>query len=129
MGLNTKEYCGTIIFALDGQEYEIKSLDDTAKSSAKPIKTMNRSGEPSGTSCGSWEYDLKVEAYIPLDGSEPDWKTVKNGTVTLYPQCEDAQGQREVYTGCRVTEIGRKSSVDDATTRSISLIATGHRKL
>ncbi len=119
MGINTKEYCGTIVMEVDGVEYEVVSVDTAERSTSKPVKTMNSKNRPLGSTCGSWEYDLSLECAIPLDGSEPKWKSIKNGTITIYPACDETGGQREIFTGCRVTEVGSKYSVDNEARRSI----------
>lgn len=123
MGISTKEYCGTIVLEIDSKEYEVVSVDVTEKSTRKPVKTMNSKLRPLGSTCGTWEYDLSLECAIPLDGSEPKWKGIKNATLTLYPGCDEAGGLREIYVGCCVTEVGSKYGVDKEATRSIKMHA------
>jgi len=123
MGISTKEYCGTIVLEVDSAEYEVISVDVTAKSTRKPVKTMNSKLRPLGSTCGTWEYDLSLECAIPLDGSEPLWKDITNATVTLYPGCDAAGGLREIYVGCCVSEIGSKYTVETEARRSIKMHA------
>lgn len=120
MGIENKEYCGTIVMEVNGEEYDVVSVSPTVKTGRKVVPTMNSKRRALGSSCGSKEYTLRVEAAIPLDGSEPDWENMENATITIYPACGQG-GKREVYTGCSVEEVGDSYGVGKEATRSITL--------
>jgi hypothetical protein len=119
MGINTKEYCGTIVMEVNGTEYDVVSVDTTVKTGNKPVPTMNSKKRALGTACGTKEISLRLECAIPLDGSEPDWENMKNATITIYPACGTG-GKREIYSGVTVEEVGGKYGVSKEAVREIS---------
>lgn len=122
MPITNKEYCGTIVMEVNGAEYEIVSVSPTTKTNNKPVPTMNSKRRALGTACGVEEHSLKIEAAIPLDGSEPDWRRMKGATITIYPACGTG-GKREVYTGCSTEEVGAAYGVGKEAVRSITMHA------
>lgn len=122
MAIANKEYCGTIVMTVDGVEYEVKSVKPTIKTGNKTVATMNSKKRALGTSCGTKEISLDIEAYIPLDGTEPDWDNMKGATIVCYPAC-GTQGKREIFIGCTTEEVGATYSVGDAAMRSIKMHA------
>jgi hypothetical protein len=122
MPITNKEYCGTIVLEVNGVEYEAVSVDPTTKTGNKTVMTMNSKNRALGTACGVKEYSLKIEACIPLDGSEPNWENMKGATITLYPACGSG-GKREIYIGCTTEEVGSKYAVNKEAVRSISMHA------
>jgi hypothetical protein len=123
MAIQNKAYCGTIVFEVDGVEYETTSVNADVKKTSKPVKTMNSKHRALGHSCGIKEYTLKVEMPIPLNEEEPSWIDLENGTITIYPQCGDQSGKATSYTGCDVVEVGDKYSVDKEAMRSLTINA------
>ena len=121
MGAINKDYAGTIIMTVNGMEYEVKSVNSTVKTGVKGVPTMNSKNRVLGTSSGVVEYELSIEAYIPLDGSEPQWETMKGATITNYPV--DPGGNVEIFIACSTQEVGTKSGVGETATRSIKMIA------
>lgn len=121
MGITNKDYAGTIVMTVDGVEYEIKSVKPTVKTGAKIVPTMNSKKRSLGTSSGTKEYSLDVEAYIPLDGTEPDWENMKGGTIVIYPV--EPGGKREIYIACTTEEVGGSFAVGETATRSIKMHA------
>jgi hypothetical protein len=121
MGIQNKEYCGTIVMEVNGVEYEISSVDPNIKTGNKVVPSMNSQKRALGTTSGTKEISLKVDAFIPLDGSEPDWDNMKNATITIYPAASG--GKREIYIGCTTEEVGSKYSVGKEAVRSISMHA------
>lgn len=122
MGINNKEYCGTIVMEVNGVEYDVVSVDPSIKTGNKTVPTMNSKKRALGTACGVKDISLKIEAVIPLDGSEPDWDNMKGATITLYPACGTG-GKREIYIGCTTEEVGSKYGVGKEAMRSISMHA------
>jgi hypothetical protein len=122
MGIRNKEYCGTIVMTVNGQEYEVASVKPTVTTGAKVVKTMNSKKRALGSSCGSKEIAIDIEAYIPLDGSEPDWDNMRNATIVCYPACGTG-GKREIYIGCTSEEVGSTYSLDNAAVRAIKMHA------
>lgn len=122
MGINNKEYCGTIVMEVNGVEYEVVSVDPSVKTGNKTVQTMNSKKRALGSACGIKELSLNIEAAIPMDGSEPDWINMKGATITIYPACGTG-GKREIYTGCTVEEVGSKYGVGKEAARTIQMHA------
>lgn len=122
MGITNKEYCGTIVMEVNGVEYEVSSVEPTTKTGKKTVLTMNSQKRALGTACGVTEHSLKVEACIPMDGSEPDWQNMEGATITIYPACGQG-GKREIYIGCTTEEVGGKYEVNKEAVRSITMHA------
>lgn len=125
MGITNKEYAGTIVMEVNGVEYEISSVDPLIKTGNKVVPSMNSQKRALGTTAGTKEISLKVEAFIPLDGSEPDWINMKNATITIYPVAPG--GKREIFVACTTEEVGSKYSVGKEAVRSISMHALDHQ--
>src|SRR5450830_955053 len=121
MGMTNKEYAGTIIMTVNGVEYECKSIKPNVKTGAKPVLTMNSQKRALGTSSGTKEYSLDIEVYIPLDGSEPDWDNMADGTIVCYPS--ESGGKREIYVACTTEEVGSTYGVGETAARSIKMHA------
>lgn len=117
MALN--EYQGAIVMEVDGTEIEIESLDATEKSGRKVVKTMNKTGRPTGVSKGITEITLKVSAVIPMTG-DLDWMSIQGAKITIYPL---GSGQRTSYLDCFVTEMGRKYKVDSEAMQDLQMSA------
>jgi hypothetical protein len=113
-----KEYLGAVILEIDGQEVEIESYDVTVKTGRKLVKTMNKTGRPSGFCKGVEEIDIKVTAVIPTTG-DIDWLSIKGAKLTIYPIT--AGGKRTSYLDCFTTDAGEKYVVDGEAKRDISL--------
>lgn len=121
MPIANKNYAGTIVLTVNGVEYEIKSIKPNVKTGNKIVPTMNSQKRSLGTSSGTKEIMLDIEAYIPLDGSEPDWENIRAATIVCYPA--DAGGKREIYISCTTEEVGSTYSVGDSAMRSIKMHA------
>lgn len=122
MAIENKEYCGTIVLEVDGKEHETISVDTTVKISAKLVKTMNSKKRALGKTCGTREYDLKLQVPVPLDGEEPDWDNMENATLKIYPACGTG-GKSEQYVGCFTVEVGSKYKVEGEAVRDITMHA------
>jgi hypothetical protein len=122
MGIQNKEYCGTIVLEVNGVEYDVTSVSPSVKTNNKTVLTMNSKRRALGSSCGVKEISLQIEAAIPLDNSEPDWENMKGATITIYPACGTG-GKREIYTGCTTEDVGSKYGVGSEATRSITMHA------
>ncbi|WP_027181651.1 hypothetical protein [Oleidesulfovibrio alaskensis] len=115
-----KEYLGAIVLEVDGQEYEVESVDISHKSGRKLVKTMNRTGRASGYSEGVHEFSLRVTAPVPKEGA-PDWDNIVGAKLTIYPV--SAGGRRESYLDCVSMEDSRKYSVDNEAKVDVTLAA------
>lgn len=122
MAINNKDYCGTIVMLVNGKEHECMSVDTDMKSTAKLVKTMNSKRRALGGTCGSKEYDLKIQVPIPLDGDEPDWENLSQATINIYPACGQ-KGKTQSYTGCFTTGVSTKFKVDGEAMRDITMHA------
>lgn len=118
-------YVGQIVMSINGTDYEVKSLDDTVKTGRTVVRTMNRSGRPSGTAKGMEEYDLRVSVAIPKTG-EPDWRAMLDAKITVEPQ--DGGGLRETWTGVSLVEMGSKYQLEGEATRDLTLTALNYYK-
>lgn len=116
-------YVGQIVLSINGTDYEVKSLDDTVKTGRTVVRTMNRSGRPSGTAKGMEEYDLRVSVAIPKTG-EPNWRAMLDAKITIEPQ--DGGGKRETWTGVSLVEMGSKYQLEGEATRDLTLTALNY---
>lgn len=116
-------YVGQIVLEINGTEYEVTSMEPSLKTGRKVVKTMNRTGRPSGTSKGIEEHELKIAVAIPKDG-EPDWRALLDAKLTIYPQ--DGGGTRETWTGCALMEMGSKYQVEGEATRDLTISALNY---
>lgn len=115
-----KEYLGSIVMEVNGQEVEIEGLDVTKKTGRKLVKTMNKTGRSKGFSKGIAEYDLKVSAVIPLEG-DIDWDGIEGAKITIYPL--SVGGTRKSYLDCFTIDVGEKYIVDGEAKRDLSMAA------
>jgi hypothetical protein len=114
-----KEYQGAIVLEVDGAEVEIESLDVTEKTGRKVVKTMNRTGRPTGFAKGISEITLKVSAVVPVTG-DLDWISLQGAKITVYPL---GGGQRTSYLDCFTTEVGKKYKVDGEAMQDLQMSA------
>ncbi|OOV92137.1 phage tail protein [Pseudomonas sp. MF4836] len=116
-------YVGMIVLEINGTDYEVTSVEPTLKTGRKIVKTMNRTGKPSGTAKGIEEHDLKIAVPIPKKG-EPDWRALIDAKLTIYPQ--DGGGERQTWTGCSLVEMGSKYQVEGEATRDLTIAALNY---
>jgi hypothetical protein len=114
-----KEYQGAIVMEVDGQEVEIESCDVTLKTGRKLVKTMSKTGRPTGYCKGISEIDLKVSAVIPTSG-DIDWEGIVGAKITIYPV---GGGARTSYLDCFTLEVGKKYKVDGEAMQDLSMAA------
>lgn len=114
------EYDGEIVMEINGVEVDIVSFDDGAKTGRKPVKTMNKTGRPKGSTSGSEEITMKITAPAPGTG-EYNWRTLKNAQIVIYPVGNSSK--RTAYMDCNTTEVSSKYTVDNEAVRDISLYA------
>ncbi|MCS5514630.1 hypothetical protein NWF32_00130 [Pseudomonas qingdaonensis] len=62
-------YVGQIVLEINGTDYEVISVEPSLKTGRKVVKTMNRTGRPTGTAKGIEEHELKISVAIPKSGS------------------------------------------------------------
>lgn len=116
-------YVGMIVLEINGTDYEVTSVEPTLKTGRKIVKTMNRTGKPTGTAKGIEEHDLKIAVPIPKKG-EPDWRALIDAKLTIYPQ--DGGGERQTWTGCSLVEMGSKYQVEGEGTRDLTIAALNY---
>lgn len=116
-------FVGMIVLEINGTEYEVTSVEPTIKTGRSVVKTMNRTGRPTGTAKGIEEYELRIGVAIPKSG-EPDWRALVDAKLTIYPQ--DGGGLRESYTGCSLMEVGSKYQVEGEATRDLTISALNY---
>jgi hypothetical protein len=115
-----KEYLGAVILEVNGQEVEVEDLSVKKKTGRKLVKTMNKTGRPSGFARGIAEIDLNCTAVIPATG-DIDWAGIEGAKLTVYPVT--AGGKRTSYLDCFTLEVGEKYVVDGEAKRDISMAA------
>lgn len=116
-------YVGQIVLEINGTDYEVTSVEPSLKTGRKIVKTMNRTGRPSGTAKGIEEHELKIAVPIPKTG-EPDWRALMDAKLTIYPQ--DGGSKRQTWTGCSLMEMGSKYQVDGEATRDLNIAALNY---
>lgn len=117
------KFVGMIVLEINGTEYEVTSVEPSLKTGRKVVKTMNRTGRPSGTAKGIEEHELKISVAIPKAG-EPDWRALMDAKLTIFPQ--DGGGKRESWTGCSLLEAGSKYQVEGEATRDLTIAALNY---
>jgi hypothetical protein len=116
-------YVGQIVLSINGEDYEIKSLEHTLKTGRTVVKTMNRNKRPKGTAAGVEDYDLRVSVAIPKSG-EPNWRAMQDAKITIEPV--DGGGDRESWTGVSLIEMGSKYNLEGEATRDLTLSALNY---
>jgi hypothetical protein len=113
------EYVLTVRLEVNGQNIEdFKSVAEGEVEIAKQINLMNSTGIGRKTP----RYTAEVEYVVPADNPEFDFKSVRNGTLTI----DKMNGVRTTYTGVTTLKIGQtKYDGDNETVRTITLGATG----
>ncbi|KPA91397.1 hypothetical protein PF66_02280 [Pseudomonas asplenii] len=116
-------YVGQIVLSINGQDYDVKSLDHSLKTGRTVVKTMNRTGRPKGTAKGMEDHELRVSVAIPKTG-EPNWRAMLDAKITIEPV--DGGGQRETWTGVALMEMGSKYQLEGEATRDLTLSALNY---
>ncbi|MDP9029703.1 MAG: phage tail protein [Pseudomonadota bacterium] len=116
-------YVGQIVLEINGTDYEVTSVEPSLKTGRKVVKTMNRTGRPTGTAKGIEEHELKVSVVIPKSG-EPEWRALMDAKLTIYAQ--DGGGKRETWTGCSLIELGSKYQLECEATRDLTIAALNY---
>ncbi|PRP72664.1 phage tail protein [Chromobacterium amazonense] len=115
-----KEYAGSIVLEVDGQEIDVIDLNVSSKTGRKLVKTMNSSGRAKGFARGVSEYELAVTVSIPLSG-EIDWEAIEGAKLTEFPLAPG--GKRVSYLDCFTLEVGEKYGVESEARRDIKLMS------
>jgi len=116
-------YVGQIVLSINGEDYEIRSLEHTLKTGRTIVKTMNRNRRPLGTAAGVEDFDLRVSVAIPKSG-EPNWRAMLDAKITIEPV--DGGGDRESWTGVSLIEMGSKYQLEGEATRDLTLAALNY---
>ncbi|OQS35311.1 phage tail protein [Chromobacterium haemolyticum] len=115
-----KEYAGSIVMEVNGQEIDVIDLNVSSKTGRKLVKTMNSSGRARGFARGISEYELSVTVSIPLSG-ELDWEAIEGAKLTEFPVAPG--GKRTSYLDCFTLEVGEKYGVESESRRDIKLLS------
>jgi len=105
-----QEFVGAVVMELDGREVEIVSINPSVNTGRRLVKTMNKTGRPSGFSQGVAEIGLSLAAVIPTTGEPIDWENIEGAKITITPV---AGGKRQSYLDCFSVSVGRQYSVDN----------------
>ncbi|MGE0333095.1 MAG: phage tail protein [Ramlibacter sp.] len=115
-----EEYVGAIVMEIDGREVEVTTLDVKDVTGRKPVKTMNRTGRLKGFTKGVGQYDLKVTAVVPVNGTAPNWSNIEGAKITQEPL---AGGKRVSYLDCFTVDVGEQYSVENEARVDINMHA------
>jgi hypothetical protein len=112
------EYVSRVTLEVNGQSIDdFKTVTEKEFEIHKEIKLMNKTGYAETTP----RYGVEVEYVVPKSSPEFDWKSVKDGTLTIDLQ----NGKRITYTGVYVLKIGNtKYDAENEVVRNIELGAT-----
>ena len=120
-----KEYLGAIILEIDGKEYEIESCKPDHNSGRTMVKTMNRTGRPSGYAEGVHEWTLQITAPIPVNDAL-DWDTIKGAKLTIFPVTQN--GKRTTYQDCVSLKDSEEYGTQGEAKVSVTLAAANRIK-
>nr|WP_298892231.1 hypothetical protein [uncultured Acinetobacter sp.] len=115
-----EEAVGTIVMSVDGNDYDVASLNVTQSVNNKPIPTMNRTQRQKFVASGVRTYELSASVVIPDRKDNVNWTEVKNVRISI----ESLTGNhRETYVDCGITTIGTSYDVNGETRRDLTLYA------
>ena len=115
-----EEAVGTIVMSVDGNDYDVASLNVTQSVNNKPIPTMNRTQRQKFVASGVRTYELSASVVIPDRKDNVNWTEVKNVRISI----ESLTGNhRETYVDCGITTIGTSYDVFGETRRDLTLYA------
>lgn len=115
----SKEYVGTIVLEVDGQEIDVASVSANHETLRKVVKTMNRTGRAKGFAKTTRGYSLKVTAVVPKI-NPPNWDDIEDAKISI--ESEDG-AFRESYLGCGVMSVGKQYDMENESRIDIEMFA------
>lgn len=115
-----EEAVGSIIFGVNGEEYDCASCEIQHGTGRKPVPTMNREQKIKYVASGIKTWTLSVAVVIPDGKDTIDWNNITDARVSI----ESPTGNhRKTYIDCSATEVSASYSVEGETRRNLSLFA------
>lgn len=115
-----EEAVGSIIFSVNGQEYDCASCEVQHNTGRKPVPTMNREQRIKYVTSGVKTWTLSVAVIIPDGKDTIDWDVITDARISI----ESPSGNhRTTYIDCSATEVSESYSVEGETRRNLSLFA------
>ena len=115
-----EEAVGSIIFGVNGDEYDCVSCESQHSTGRKPVPTMNRKQKIKYVTSGLKTWALSAVVVIPDGKDGIDWDTITDARISI----ESPTGNhRTTYIDCSATEVSESYSVEGETRRNLSLFA------
>ncbi len=115
-----EEAVGSIIFGVNGDEYDCASCEVQHSTGRKPVPTMNREQKIKYVTSGVKTWALSAVVVIPDGKDGIDWDTITDARISI----ESPTGNhRTTYIDCSATEVSESYSVEGETRRNLSLFA------
>lgn len=115
-----EEAVGSIIFGVNGDEYDCVSCEAQHSTGRKPVPTMNRERKIKYVTSGVMTWALSAVVVIPDGKDGIDWDTITDARISI----ESPTGNhRTTYIDCSATEVSESYSVEGETRRNLSLFA------
>lgn len=115
-----EEAVGSIILAVNGDEYDCVSCDAQHGTGRRPVPTMNREQKIKYVTSGIKTWTLSVVVLIPDGKDGIEWKSITDARISI----ESPTGNHRVtYIDCSATEVSAAYSVEGETRRNLSLFA------
>lgn len=111
---------GSIVFSVNGEEYDCVSCEAQHGTGRKPVPTMNREQRIKYVTAGVKTWTLSVVVVIPDGKDAIDWKNITDARISI----ESPSGNhRTTYIDCSATEVSASYSVEGETRRNLSMFA------
>ena len=111
---------GSIIFSVNGQEYDCASCEAQEQTGRRPVPTMNREQRTKYRTSGVKVYTLNAAVVIPNGKDIIDWDDIKDARISI----ESPTGNyRTTYIDCTTTEVSESYSVEGETRRNLNMFA------
>ncbi len=116
------EYVSTVTLEVNGQKItDFKTVTEKEVELHKAVNLMNHTGVMSTTP----RYGVEVDYVIPKGVAEFDWRTLKDGTLTIDHQ----DGRRVTFSGVYPGKIGAaKYDSENEVVRTIDLVAVDRKE-
>lgn len=115
-----EEAVGTIVYSVNGQDYDCISCEAQHQTGRKPVPTMNRQQRIKFVASGLKIWTLAVVVVIPDGKDTIDWKNITDARISI----ESPTGNhRTTYIDCSATEVSASYSVEGETRRNLSMFA------
>lgn len=116
----SEEVVGSIVFSVDGEDYDCASCEVQHQTGRRAVPTMNREQRTKYRASGVKSWTLSVAVVIPDGKDSVDWKNIVDARISI----ESPSGNHRVsYIDCSTTEVSESYSVEGETRRNLNLFA------